>query len=154
MEIIPLITYLLLFAVALLLVVIAITMLFSKSSTKHDESGQDLIPANMKIVSQNRNHTESIDYVSSQNNKKLPVSSRNSQIFYMNKEREGNAKSFSTQIKYRKQNRNTEAMGRTRLEGKPRFTIINDSYGIEEYSSLYKKEETKYFYMNARNSAS
>jgi len=156
MEIVPFITYLLLFAVALLLVVIAVTMLFPKPSANHDESGQDLISANMEIVSNNRSHTDSIDYVSSQNNKNLPVSSRNSQVFYMNKEREENEKTFSTQIKYRKQYRNTNAaaMGHTHLEGKPRFTIINDSYGKEEYPSLYKKEETKYFYMHARNSAS
>lgn len=154
MEIVPIITYLLLFAVALLLVVLVVSMLFSKSHTKYDSGGHNLISANMKPTS--RKHTESIDYLNSFSKERLPVNSRNSQIFYMNKGREENAKSFSTQIKYHNQLRNTKVadMGRTRSNGKPRFTIVNDSYGIEEYSSLYKKEETKYFYMQARNSAS
>ena len=156
MEIVPVITYLLLFAVTLLLFVLAISFLFSKSHSKNDRGGLDLIPQNIKPANYAQKTFENINFVSSHTSEKIPAISRNSQIFYMNKGREKNMNSFSTQINYQQQYRNTHASssGSTGSQGKPRFTIINNTYGTEKYSSFYNTEEPRYKYMHTPSSSS
>ncbi len=148
MEIVPIITYLLLFAVALLLFVLAISILFSNSHHRIDRGGQNLIQTNTNTLSSQEKLYNSIEVVPSFSNERLPAGSRNSQIFYMNKGREENMKSFSTQVKYQEQYRNTtdSRTGKTRTQGTPRFTIINDKYSTKQYSS-YNSSESNYKYL-------
>jgi len=156
MEIVPVITYLLLFAVIMLLLVLVFSLLFSKFHSKNDRGGFDLIRQNIKPGNSKKKIFDNINFVSSHNNESSPAISRNSQMFYLNKGREENMNLFTTQINYQQQYRNTHASSSksTRLQGKPRFTIVNDTYGNEKHSPFYNTEESNYKYMRTPGSSS
>ncbi len=145
MELVPIITYFLLITVVLLLVVLAVSYLFSKSSKEIVNNSNDLKNSNMQIIKSKNKLNSNIELVPSSVHAVHKPNSRNSQIFYINKGRENNLKSFSTQVDYQKRFRNTTELGlsETRFQNKPRYSIVNETYGVAQNYSYNNSGESE-----------